>query len=321
MRRSDWLRRLVREHSLCVDDLIYPLFVCEGEEVRDPIPSMPGIERLSLDQLVVEAEESLRLGIPALALFPVIPPEDKTPGGEAAYDPDGLAQRAVRTLVAAVPDMGVIVDVALDPYTTHGQDGVLDEMGHVDNDRTLGVLRLQALSLADAGVDIVAPSDMMDGRIGIIRDALEEHGHVGVAILSYAAKYASSFYGPFRDALGSATVLKGDKRSYQMDVANVAEAIQEVALDVAEGADMVMVKPGMPYMDVVQRIRAEFDIPTLVYQVSGEYAMLEAAIANGWLQPSVVLESLLGLKRAGADAILSYHAKRVARHLVSGEAL
>ena len=317
MRRDDFSRRLMREHRLSVDDLIWPVFVIEGENRREPVPSMPGVERLSLDQLLVEAATAHRLGIPAVALFPVTPAERKSEDAAEACNPDGLAQRAVRALKQALPELGVITDVALDPFTTHGQDGLIDADGYVLNDETVEVLVRQALSHAEAGADVVAPSDMMDGRVGRIRTALEAAGHIHTRILAYSAKYASSFYGPFRDAVGSAANLgAGNKYTYQMDPANSDEALHEVALDLAEGADMVMVKPGMPYLDIVQRVKQEFGVPTYVYQVSGEYAMLEAAAGHGWLDGrSVILESLLGMKRAGADGILTYFACRVAHWL------
>ena len=314
MRRDDFSRRLMRESRLSCDDLIYPMFVLDGEGQREAVASMPGIERLSIDLLLKEAEALVALGIPAVALFPVTPVEQKTEDAREAWNPDGLAQRAVRALKAAFPELGVITDVALDPFTTHGQDGLIDASGYVLNDETVAVLVKQALSHAEAGADVVAPSDMMDGRIGQIREALEAAGHIHTRILAYAAKYASSFYGPFRDAVGSAANLgAGNKFTYQMDPANSDEALWEVALDLEEGADMVMVKPGMPYLDIVRRIKEQFAAPTLVYQVSGEYAMLIAAAQNGWLdERAVVMESLLGFKRAGADAILTYFAKRVA---------
>jgi porphobilinogen synthase len=317
MRRDDFSRRLMRETQLSPDDLISPIFVLEGEGRREEVTSMPGVWRLSIDLLLEEAREAWGLGIPALALFPVTPPEAKSEDAREAYNPDGLAQRAVRALKAAVPGLGVITDVALDPFTTHGQDGLIDGSGYVLNDETVAVLVRQALSHASAGADVVAPSDMMDGRIGAIRTALEAAGHIHTRILAYSAKYASSFYGPFRDAVGSAANLGGgDKYSYQMDPANSDEALHEVALDLAEGADMVMIKPGMPYLDIVRRIKDRFGAPTFVYQVSGEYAMLKAASQNGWLdERAVVLESLLGIKRAGADAILTYFALDAARWL------
>lgn len=315
-RRTDFLRRLVRETSLSPDDLIYPVFVVEGSGVRQPVSSMPGVARLSLDLLRREAAEIVRLGIPAVALFPVIEPEKKSLLAEEAWNPDGLAQRAIQTLKDCQPELGVITDVALDPFTSHGQDGIVDDAGYVLNDRTLEVLVRQALSQAAAGADIVAPSDMMDGRIGAVRRALEAEGFANTLILAYSAKYASAYYGPFRDAVGSAASLgKGDKRSYQMDPANSDEALQEVAMDLSEGADMVMIKPGMPYLDLVRRTKDTFGVPTLVYQVSGEYAMHQAAISQGWLGEDVVLESLLGCKRAGADAILTYFAMEAAKKL------
>jgi porphobilinogen synthase len=317
MRRDAFSRRLMRETTLSCDDLIYPVFVLEGRDRREPIVSMPGIERLSIDQLLLEAEHAAALGIPALALFPVTPAQAKSADAVEAYNPEGLAQRAVRALKQRLPELGVITDVALDPFTTHGQDGLVDDNGYVVNDETVEVLVKQAVSHAQAGADVVAPSDMMDGRVGRIREALEAAGLVNTRILAYSAKYASSFYGPFRDAVGSAATLgSANKYSYQMDTANSDEALREVALDLAEGADMVMVKPGMPYLDVVCRVKEQFGVPTFVYQVSGEYAMLSAAAANGWLDGrSVVMESLMSFKRAGADAILSYFAPRVAAWL------
>ena len=317
MRRDDFSRRLMRETLLTPDHLIYPVFVMDGRGQRVAIPSMPGIDRLTIDQLVREAEEIVALGIPALALFPVTPPEAKTDDGREAWNPDGLAQRAVRALKQAVPALGVITDVALDPFTTHGLDGIVDETGYVVNDVTVAALVRQALSHAEAGADVVAPSDMMDGRIGAIRMALEGAGHVNTRILAYSAKYASSFYGPFRDAVGSAANLgKGNKYSFQMDPANSDEALREVALDLDEGADMVMIKPGMPYLDIVRRVKDRFGVPTYAYQVSGEYAMLMAAAANGWLdERAVALESLVAMRRAGADGILTYFAKRAAQWL------
>ena len=317
MRRDDFSRRLMRETRLSADDLIYPMFVIEGAGLRVPIPSMPGIERVSIDVLVEEARELISLGIPALALFPVPDASTKSLDGREAWNPQGLAQRAVRAVKAAAPSLGVITDVALDPYTTHGQDGIIDASGYVLNDVTVAALVKQALSHAAAGVDIVAPSDMMDGRIGALRDALEAAGHIHTRILAYSAKYASSFYGPFRDAVGSSGTLgKADKNAYQMDPANSDEALYEVALDLEEGADMVMIKPGMPYLDVVRRVKDEFGAPTYVYQVSGEYAMLKAAVGHGWLEErAVVLEALAGFKRAGADGILTYFAKSAARWL------
>ncbi len=317
MRRDEFSRRLMRETRLGVDDLIAPLFVLEGVKRREPVPSMPGVERLSVDELLKEAEALHALGVPAVALFPVTPPEQKSLDAREALNPDGLAQRAVRALKEHLPGLGVITDVALDPFTTHGQDGLVDDSGYVQNDATVAVLVQQALSHAGAGADIVAPSDMMDGRIQAIREALEEAGHVNTRILAYSAKYASSFYGPFRDAVGSAANLgKGDKSTYQMDPANSDEALREVALDLDEGADMVMVKPALPYLDIVRRVKDTFGVPTFAYQVSGEYAMLRAAAAQGWLdERAVALESLLAIKRAGADAILTYYARRAAEWL------
>jgi porphobilinogen synthase len=313
-RHDDFSQRLTRENTLTTDNLIYPLFVIEGDKCRQLIASMPGIERVSIDELVKEAQQLYELGIPAIALFPVPSADAKTIDGREAYNPEGLAQRAVRAVKMAVPKMGVITDVALDPFTTHGQDGLIDPAGYVVNDATINVLVKQALSHAEAGADVVAPSDMMDGRVGAIRQALEAAGHVNTRILAYSAKYASSFYGPFRDAVGSAGNLgKGNKHTYQMDVANSDEALREVALDLQEGADMIMVKPGMPYLDVVRRIKDTFGAPTFVYQVSGEYAMIMAAANNGWLdERAVALESLLAMRRAGADGILTYFAKRAA---------
>ena len=317
MRRDDFSRRLMRENTLSADNFIYPLFVIEGKGRREPIQSMPEIERVTIDELVREAEALAELDIPALALFPVPPGTVKNLEGSEAWNPEGLAQRAVRAVKKAVPHLGVITDVALDPYTTHGQDGIIDESGYVVNDITVDALVKQALSHAEAGADIVAPSDMMDGRIGAIREALEVAGYLNTRILAYSAKYASSFYGPFREAVGSAGNLgKGNKYSYQMDPANSDEALREVALDLQEGADMVMIKPGMPYLDIVRRVKDTFGVPTFVYQVSGEYAMLEAAIRNQWLDGrSVILESLLSIRRSGADGILTYHAKRAAAWL------
>jgi len=317
MREHDFSRRLMAEHQLTVNDLIYPMFIIEGDNERQAIASMPGIERVTLDLLLQEARELADLGIPAIALFPVTPQDKKSLDAQEAWNPDGLAQRAVRLLKQHVPELGVITDVALDPFTTHGQDGIIDDSGYVLNDITTDALVKQALSHAEAGADIVAPSDMMDGRIGAIREALEAAGHVNTRILAYSAKYASSYYGPFRDAVGSASNLKGgNKKNYQMDPANSNEALREVAMDLEEGADMVMVKPGMPYLDIVRRVKDEFGVPTFAYQVSGEYAMHMAAIQNGWLaEKPVVLESLLAFKRAGADGILTYFAKRVAQWL------
>ncbi len=316
MRRDAFSRRLMRETVLTTDDLIYPVFVHEPAG-RAPVPSMPGVERVSIDELLRVAETACELRIPALALFPVTAPEAKSATAEAAWAHDGLCQRAVRALKARFPQLGVITDVALDPYTSHGQDGLLDDSGYVVNDETVEALVRQALSHAAAGADVVAPSDMMDGRIGAIRSALEQEGFVHTRILAYAAKYASAFYGPFRDAVGSASALgKADKKTYQMDPANSDEALREVALDLSEGADMVMVKPGLPYLDIVRRVKDEFGVPTFAYQVSGEYAMLKAAFANGWLdERSCTLEALVSIKRAGADGVLTYFALDVARWL------
>mgnify|MGYP002735203947 FL=1 len=315
-RRDEFSRRLVREHRLSVDDLILPVFVLDGENQREAVPSMPGVERLSIDLLLQEAERWVALGIPALALFPVTPPEHKSLDAAAAWSPDGIAQRATRALREKFPELGIITDVALDPFTTHGQDGILDDDGYVMNDETVDALVRQALSHAEAGAQVVAPSDMMDGRIQAIREALENAGHTNVRIMAYSAKYASAYYGPFRDAVGSAANLgKADKFSYQMDPANGNEALHEVATDLSEGADMVMVKPGMPYLDIVWRVKDEFGVPTFAYQVSGEYAMHMAAIQNGWLSEAVILESLVGFKRAGADGILTYFAARAAELL------
>ncbi len=317
MRRDAFSRRLMREHRLTADDLIYPVFVQEGEGRREPVASMPGVERMSIDELLLEAQACVELGIPAVAIFPVVPPEKKSLDAAEAWNREGLAQRAVRALKAALPELGVITDVALDPFTTHGQDGIIDAEGYVVNDVTVETLVRQARSHAEAGADVVAPSDMMDGRIGAIRQALETGNHVHVRILAYSAKYASSFYGPFRDAVGSAGNLgRGGKETYQMDPPNGDEALHEVALDLAEGADMVMIKPGMPYLDVVRRIKDHFRRPTFVYQVSGEYAMLKAAAQNGWIaERACVLEALTGMKRAGADGILTYYALNVASWL------
>lgn len=316
-RRDDFSRRLVRENHLSVDDLILPVFVLDGENQREAVHSMPGVERLSVDLLLQEAERWVALGIPALALFPVTPVEHKSLDAAAAWDPDGIAQRAIRGLREKFPDLGVITDVALDPFTTHGQDGILDDDGYVLNDVTVDALVRQALSHAEAGAQVIAPSDMMDGRIQAIREALENAGHVNTRIMAYSAKYASSYYGPFRDAVGSAANLgKGNKFTYQMDPANGNEALHEVATDLAEGADMVMVKPGMPYLDIVWRVKEEFRAPTFAYQVSGEYAMLKAASINGWLDhDKVMMESLLAFKRAGADGILTYFAIEAAKWL------
>ncbi len=317
MRASDFSRRLMRENKLSVDDLIYPVFVIDGENQRQVINSMPGVERLSMDLLLKEAATIYRLGIPAIAIFPVTDPAGKTDLADEAWNPQGLAQRTVRALKEVLPELGVITDVALDPFTSHGQDGLIDKRGYVLNDETVEVLVKQALSHAEAGADIVAPSDMMDGRVAAIRDALEQAGYTNTKILAYSAKYASSFYGPFREAVGSAGQLgTANKYSYQMDCANSDEAIAEVALDIEEGADMVMVKPGMPYLDIIRRVRDEFDVPVFAYQVSGEYAMIKAAAQNGWLdEKAAVLEALLAFKRAGANAVLSYFAKDVARWL------
>ncbi|MDM3870503.1 porphobilinogen synthase [Porticoccus sp. W117] len=316
-RSTDFVRRLVRENRVTPDDLIYPVFVLDGDNQRQAITSMPGVERLSIDLLIKEAKHLARLGIPAMALFPVTPQAHKSENAEEAWNPNGIAQRAVKALKDAVPEMGVITDVALDPFTTHGQDGIIDESGYVLNDTTVEALIAQALSHAEAGADIVAPSDMMDGRIGDIRSMLEQCGHVNTKIMAYSAKYASSYYGPFRDAVGSAgNIQGGGKHSYQMDPANSDEALHECALDLAEGADMVMVKPGMPYLDVVRRVKDELGAPTFVYQVSGEYAMHMAAAQNGWLdKDAVMMESLLAFKRAGADGILTYFAKDAAELL------
>lgn len=320
LRRHDFSRRLVAENQLTAADLIYPVFVLPGTQQREAVASMPGVERLSIDLLVAECKTIHALGIPAVALFPVTPAAAKSLAAEAAWDDEGLAQSAVRAIKEAVPELGVITDVALDPFTSHGQDGIIDDDGYVLNDVTIDALVKQALSHARAGADVVAPSDMMDGRIGAIREALEANGFHNVQIMAYSAKYASAFYGPFRDAVGSAGNLKGgNKKTYQMDPANSNEAIHEVALDIEEGADMVMVKPGMPYLDIVRRVKDEFQVPTFAYQVSGEYAMMQAAIANGWLTEDVIMESLLGFKRAGADGILTYFAKYAAERLQSGQ--
>lgn len=317
MRYNNFSRRLMRENNLTVDDLIYPVFVMEGSNQKEPISSMPGVNRISLDVLLAEAEEIYQLGIPAIALFPVTPAHQKSDNAAEAYNPDGLAQRSVRALKKAFPQLGIITDVALDPFTSHGQDGLIDQNGYVLNDETIEVLVKQALSHAEAGADIVAPSDMMDGRIGAIRVALEAQNYTNTLILAYSAKYASSFYGPFRDAVGSAGNLgKSNKYSYQMDPANSDEALREIQLDLQEGADMVMVKPGMPYLDIIRRVKEQYGVPTFAYQVSGEYAMIKAAAQNGWLdEKQVVLESLLAFKRAGSDAILTYYAKSVAQWL------
>ena len=314
MRADDFSRRMMRENVLTANDLILPVFIIEGEDRSEAVESMPGVERLTIDRLLAQAAECVRLGVPAITLFPVTAADAKTDDASEAWNPDGLAQRTIRALKQAHPELGVITDVALDPYTSHGQDGLLDEKGYVANDITVEALIKQALSHAEAGADIVAPSDMMDGRIGAIREALEGAGHVNTKILAYSAKYASAFYGPFRDAVGSAGALGGgNKYTYQMDPANSDEAISEVELDLDEGADMVMVKPGMPYLDVVRRVKETFGAPTFVYQVSGEYAMLKAASMNGWLdEKAVVMEALTGIKRAGADGILTYFALQAA---------
>ncbi len=317
-RRDDWSRRLVAEHVLTPADFIWPVFVQDAPVARQPIASMPGVDRLSLAALVDATGEAKSLGIPLVALFPVTPLDRKSPDGEEAVNPENLVCRAVRAVKKAHPDLGVMCDVALDPFTTHGHDGVV-RAGHVANDETVAILARQAVIQAEAGCDVIAPSDMMDGRVGAIRDALDDSGFERVRIMSYAAKYASGFYGPFRDAIGSKSSLgKADKRTYQMDPANGDEALREVALDLAEGADMVMVKPGMPYLDIVRRVKERFGVPTYVYQVSGEYAMLRGAIERGWLDESVVLETLLGMKRAGADGILTYSAVAAARRLKAG---
>ncbi|MBT7952591.1 MAG: porphobilinogen synthase [Gammaproteobacteria bacterium] len=317
MREHDFSRRMMRENILTSDDLIYPVFIIEGEKQRETVESMPGVERLSIDELLIEAKQAHQLGIPAIALFPVVSQEKKSENASEAFNSDGLLQRAARELKTAVPELGVIADVALDPFTIHGQDGLMDESGYIVNDTTVEVLVKQAVSQAEAGVDIVAPSDMMDGRVGAIRQALDAAGHINTRILAYSAKYASSFYGPFRDAVGSAGNLGGgSKHSYQMDPANSDEALREVALDIDEGADMVMVKPGLPYLDIVHRVKTEFGMPTFVYHVSGEYAMLKAAAQNGWLdERAVVMETLLSCKRAGANGILTYYALQVAEWL------
>ncbi len=317
LRRDDFTRNLVREHTVSVNDLIYPVFVLEGTRQQQAVASMPGVERLSLDLLLPVAEDCVKLGIPVMALFPVIEASLKTPDGTEATNPEGLVPSVVRELKARFPQLGVMTDVALDPYTSHGQDGVIDATGYVLNDETLELLTQQAVVQAEAGVDIVAPSDMMDGRIGSIRAMLEANLHIHTRIMAYSAKYASAFYGPFRDAVGSSGQLgKSNKKVYQMDPGNTDEALREVAMDIAEGADMVMVKPGMPYLDIVRRVKAEFRVPTFAYQVSGEYAMLKAAAQNGWLDhDAVMMESLLAFKRAGADGVLTYFARDVARLL------
>ena len=314
LRKQDFTRRLVAENQLTASDLIYPMFILEGDNQKEAVPSMPGVDRLSIDLLVKEARELEALGIPALALFPVTPIRAKSLCASEAFNPQGLAQRAVRAIKQALPDIAIITDVALDPFTSHGQDGLIDEKGYVLNDETIEVLVKQALSHAQAGADIIAPSDMMDGRVGALRQALESNGFINTCIMAYSAKYASSYYGPFRDAVGSAGNIKGgNKKNYQMDPANSNEAMREIALDLQEGADMVMVKPGMPYLDIVRRCKDEFKVPTFAYQVSGEYAMHKAAFANGWLnEDEVILESLLAFKRAGADGILTYFAKQAA---------
>ncbi|MFO1089622.1 MAG: porphobilinogen synthase [Hyphomicrobiales bacterium] len=314
-RQADWSRRLVREHSLTVNDLIWPIFVIEGENKRIPVPSMPGVERLSIDLAVKAAEEAAALGIPVIAVFPNTPTERRSETAEEAFNHDNLVCRAVRAIKKAVPEIGLLCDVALDPYTSHGHDGLMHG-GEIVNDLTLEALVRQALVQAEAGCDVLGPSDMMDGRVGAIRTGLENGGHLNVQIMAYTAKYASGFYGPFRDAVGSSSTLKGDKRTYQMDPGNGAEAIREAELDIAEGADMIMVKPGLPYLDIVHRLKAEFGMPTFAYQVSGEYAMLMAAVQNGWLDGDrVIPEALLAFKRAGADGILTYFALDVARRL------
>lgn len=317
-RRTDWSRRLVRETSLTADDLIWPIFVIEGRQAREPVASMPGVERLSVELAVEAAESAAELGIPAIAVFPNTPSERRTEDGREAFNQDNLVCRAVRAIKAAVPDIGVMCDVALDPYTSHGHDGLLRE-GEILNDETVEALVRQTLVQAEAGCDIIAPSDMMDGRIGAIRQALESNGFSGVQIMAYSAKYASAFYGPFRDAVGSSSTLIGDKRTYQMDPGNSDEALREAELDIAEGADMIMVKPGLPYLDIVRRIKDAFGVPTFAYQVSGEYAMIMAAVANGWLDGArVIPESLIAFKRAGADGILTYFARDVAARLKQG---
>jgi porphobilinogen synthase len=321
LRKNAFSRDLVRENQLSVNDLIYPCFVLEGTQQREAVASMPGVERLSIDLLLKEAEVIHNLGIPAMALFPVTPLEAKSDDAHEAFNPEGLAQRAVRALKSEFPELGIMTDVALDPFTTHGQDGLIDQSGYIINDETVDVLVKQALSHAEAGADMVAPSDMMDGRIGSVREALEESSYINTQIMAYSAKYASSFYGPFRDAVGSAGNLgSGNKYSYQMDPANSDEALHEVALDIYEGADMVMVKPGMPYLDILHRVKQTFQKPTFVYQVSGEYAMLQAAIQNGWLEKeAIIMESMIAFKRAGADGILTYFAKDVANWLVNSK--
>jgi len=315
MRRDEFSRRLMRENVLTTNDLIYPVFVLDGENRTEAVASMPGVQRQSIDVLLKTAEECVKLGIPALALFPVVDQSCKSLDAKEAYNPDGLVPRTVKALKAAFPELGIITDIALDPYTSHGQDGLIDDAGYVMNDETVDVLVKQALCHAQAGADVVAPSDMMDGRIGAIREALEANGHIHTRILAYSAKYASSFYGPFRDAVGSAANLgSADKNTYQMDPANSDEALREVAQDMAEGADMFMVKPGMPYLDIIRRVKTELKVPTFAYQVSGEYAMLKAAVQNGWLdEKACVMESLLAFKRAGADGVLTYYALDIAK--------
>ena len=317
MREHDFTRRMMRETSLTVADLIYPVFIIEGDNRREPVPAMPRVERLSIDLLLEEARTCAQLKIPALALFPVTPEQKKSADGREAWNPDGLVQSAARELKASIPELGIVADVALDPFTTHGHDGLLDDSGYVVNDATVEVLVQQALSQAEAGIDIVAPSDMMDGRIGAIRKALDGAGHINTRILAYSAKYASGFYGPFRDAVGSSANLgKGGKQTYQMDPANSDEALREVALDISEGADMVMVKPGLPYLDIIRRVKSEFRMPTFVYNVSGEYSMIKAAAERGWLdEKTAVLETLTAFKRAGADGILTYFARQAAEWL------
>ncbi len=319
MRCKDFSRRLMRENRVTVDDLILPVFVCEGQKQRQVIQSLPGVFRFSVDQLPAEAETWVKLAIPAIVLFPYIPPEGKSLDAAESYNPNGLVQRAIRTIKQATPELGVITDVALDPYTSHGQDGLADETGYVVNDATVDVLVKQALSHVEAGADVVGPSDMMDGRIGAIRQAFEQQGHVNKMILAYAAKYASSFYGPFREAVG-AMIGKGDKKTYQLDPANRLEALRDVELDVEEGADMVMVKPGLPYLDIVREVKDAFALPTFAFQVSGEYAMAMAAAENGWLdEKAIIMESLTAFKRAGCDGVLTYFAPKVAQWLADGE--
>ena len=319
LRKTAASRRLVRETQLTAADLIYPVFLIEGDNTLEPVPSMPNVNRMTIDLFLEEAADCADLGIPVMAIFPVVPAEKKDLEGSEAYHENGLAQRAIAALKSQAIDISVMADVALDPFTSHGQDGVIDDNGYVQNDITVDILVKQAISQAEAGVDIVAPSDMMDGRIGAIRNALESAGFIHTQIMAYSAKYASSYYGPFRDAVGSAKQLgKGSKETYQMDPANALEALTEVSLDLSEGADMVMVKPGMPYLDILHRVKETFGVPTMVYQVSGEYAMHQGAIDNGWLSESVILESLTGMKRAGADGILTYFAKRAATELKTG---